>query len=53
MDLKIRWVDKYADVTVREGGTVIEMGLLDEEERIALARALEEAADELTADLRG
>lgn len=51
MEFKIRKNQRYLDVTVRDGNTVIELGLLDDKERLALARTLEEAIDELTEGL--
>ena len=49
MDISVRYLTpNTAEVIVREGGMDLNLGLLDEEERLALAQILREAADELT-----
>lgn len=51
MEFRIRKNSIYLDVSIREGGTVIDLGLLDDKERIELARKLEEAVDDLMAGI--
>ncbi len=48
MEFRIRKNGKYLDVSLHDGGTVIYLGLLDDKERIDLARKLEEAVDDIT-----
>lgn len=47
MEFMIRKNSKYLDVAVVSGGTIIELGLLDDTERADLAKTLKDAADEL------
>lgn len=55
MQFKIREVgssaNHYADVVVIEGGTKIELGLLDKEQRRQLADSLQSAVDDLLSGL--
>lgn len=55
MEFKIREVgssqNHYADVTLTEGSTKIELGLLDKKQRRALAEELQSAIDELLSGL--
>ncbi len=51
MDIKIRFPsNKYAVVTVEEGGATIETGFLDSNERSELANKMREIAAELDDD---
>jgi hypothetical protein len=47
MNILIRGVGKYLEVTVKDGTTTLELGLLDKDERITLASTLSAAVDEL------
>jgi hypothetical protein len=47
MNFEIRRFALYKEMIVRDGGTTLETGFLDDEERKALADKLREAADEL------
>ena len=47
MDILVRAIGKYVEVTVKDGTTTIELGLFDVDERITLASTLSAAADEL------
>jgi hypothetical protein len=47
MKIKIRKLDKWAEVTVEICGITLDLGLLDEEERSAMAICLKDAAEEL------
>jgi hypothetical protein len=48
MDFQLRWIfPKYAELIVTGSNFSIESGLLDEQERIELARELRELADQL------
>ena len=47
MEFDIRKNTRYLNVKVTEGRTVIDLGVLDDRERIELARQLKEAIDEL------
>ena len=47
MKIQCRKVDKYMEVNITEGNIKYSLGLLDDKERIALARIFEEAIDEL------
>jgi len=47
MEFNIKKCTKYVEVKVREGGTVIELGLLDGNERKELSLQLRQAADEI------
>ena len=49
MEFKIRRniLKNYRDVKITEGNTVIDLGLLNDEERIELASQLKQATDEL------
>lgn len=47
MRLKTRDTGSYVHAEVQFGPTVIDLGLLDTEERLQLAREFEQAVDEL------
>lgn len=47
MDFKFKKIGRWVEVTVEEDSVKIGLGLLDENERKALAAQLEEAAAEL------
>lgn len=47
MDLKCKKIGRWVEVTIKEDGTSICLGMLDEAELKALAKQLEEAVDEL------
>ena len=47
MNIKVRTVGKYVDVTVYADNATLELGLLTDVERAELAEHLREAADQL------
>ncbi len=47
MELNIRKVSNYMNLSVEEGSMVIECGLLDSNEQVELAQHLRDVADEL------
>lgn len=47
MRFKIRSNGKYVDVSVTDGGTTIDLGLLDDKECLAPVESLQEAMDEI------
>ena len=47
MEIKVKRVSIYAEVTVERDGVVINVGLFDDNERNVLADHLREVADEL------
>ena len=51
LDVKLRWYANYtlAEVVVTDRGEMVEMGLLDDDERAALRRACENALMDLDA----
>jgi len=48
MEIVIKRVSKYQEVTIEERGTKIDLGLFDEEEANELAEKLQEAAEALS-----
>lgn len=53
LEFKVRMLasGKHAEMTIKDGGTTIETGLMDECERRTLAYRLEEAMDSLMSGL--
>lgn len=51
LDVKLRWSanNRLAEIIVTDRGEMVEMGLLDDDERAALRRALENALIDLDA----
>jgi hypothetical protein len=49
MEIKMRWVSSglYADVSVTEGPTKIDIGLMNQSERAALVSHLKEVIEEI------
>lgn len=49
MHISVRYLTpNTAEVIVREGGMDLNLGLMDEEQRLALAKTFTEAAEELS-----
>lgn len=47
MEIVIRWNTRYQDVSIRDGGNIINLGLQNERERKELAQKFISAAQEL------
>ena len=47
MEIIINWNAKYQDISIRYGGTTLDLGLHDERERKELAQIFLAAAEEL------
>lgn len=47
MKVRVRWCELYADVSLEEGNTKIDLGLLKADEREALAQVFREAIEDL------
>jgi hypothetical protein len=47
MDIKVKAIACYNDVTLKEGNTTIEIGMLDRSESMDLARTLRDAIHDL------
>ena len=47
MNIDVRFLTKYAEVTVSDSNTTMVLGPLDEREQFELAQELREAADRL------
>ena len=50
MDITVKRVSHYKDVKVKLDNTTVELGLMDEEECMALARKLKETISDLIDD---
>jgi hypothetical protein len=48
MNIKVRWIgDQLAEVIIDEAGSTLNLGLLDEDERKALAQMFRESIEDL------
>jgi hypothetical protein len=47
MNIKVRWMGKYVDITVYADNATLELGVLNANERKQLAEHLREVADDL------
>jgi hypothetical protein len=51
MEIKTRWINSiFISVSIHHDNVVIDMGILDEKERLVLASHLKEVVDELERD---